>query len=132
MNQAIEIAQLREWIDTLPHGVNTQAGERGMKISGGQRQRLGIARALYTKPKLLVLDEATSALDGQTEIDISKSIQSLKGRVTVILIAHRLSTVLDADRIYYVDKGQVIASGNFNELRKRLPDFDSQARLMGI
>jgi ABC-type multidrug transport system fused ATPase/permease subunit len=132
LNQAIDIAQLREWIEKLPEGVNTLAGERGMKISGGQRQRLGIARALYTKPKLLVLDEATSALDGQTELDISESIQSLKGNVTVILIAHRLSTVLNADRVYYVDEGRIIASGNFEELRNKLPDFDSQARLMGI
>jgi ABC-type multidrug transport system fused ATPase/permease subunit len=132
LNQAIDIAQLREWVEKLPEGVNTLAGERGMKISGGQRQRLGIARALYTKPKLLILDEATSALDGQTELDISESIQSLKGNVTVILIAHRLSTVLNADRVYYVDEGCIIASGNFEELRKKLPDFDSQARLMGM
>jgi ABC-type multidrug transport system fused ATPase/permease subunit len=132
LNRAIDVSQLRDWIDSLPEGVDTQAGERGMKISGGQRQRLGIARALYTKPKLLVLDEATSALDGQTEVDISTSIQSLKGEVTVILIAHRLSTVLHADRIFYVDNGEIIASGTFDELRSKLPEFDNQARIMGI
>ena len=107
---AIEVAQLSDLIRSLPEGIDTQAGERGMKLSGGQRQRLGIARALYTKPKLLVMDEATSALDGQTELDISNSIQALKGEVTVVLIAHRLSTVLHADRIFYVDHGKVIAS----------------------
>lgn len=132
LNDALHASHLIEWVNTLPEGLDTAAGERGMKISGGQRQRLGIARALYTKPKLLVLDEATSALDGQTEVDISSSIQSLKGNVTVILIAHRLSTVLNADRIYYVENGEIIASGNFEELRNKLPDFDSQARLMGI
>ena len=129
--KAIEVAQLSSLIHSLPDGVDTPAGERGMKLSGGQRQRLGIARAVYTNPKLLVMDEATSALDGQTELDISKSIQSLKGEVTVVLIAHRLSTVLHADRIFYLDRGKVIASGTFTELRKLVPDFDSQARLMG-
>jgi ABC-type multidrug transport system fused ATPase/permease subunit len=132
LENAIEIAQLKEFIASLYGGGDSVAGERGTKLSGGQRQRLGIARALYTSPKLLVLDEATSALDGQTEVDISNSIQSLKGRVTVILIAHRLSTILNADRIYYVDKGKIVASGTFSELRSIVPNFDIQAKLMGL
>ena len=130
--RAIEIAHLKELVESLPQGLNSMVGERGIKISGGQRQRLGIARALYTNPKLIVLDEATSALDGQTEADISYSIQELRGNATVILIAHRLSTVMHADRVYYLDSGKVAASGTFNEVRQRIPDFDSQANLMGL
>jgi ABC-type multidrug transport system fused ATPase/permease subunit len=132
LHEAVEAAQLSDWIKDLPNGFETQAGERGINISGGQRQRVGIARALYTRPKLLVLDEATSALDGQTEADISNSIQALKGKLTVILIAHRLSTVLHADRIYYVNEGKIVDSGTFDELRIRVPDFAVQAHLMGI
>jgi ABC-type bacteriocin/lantibiotic exporter with double-glycine peptidase domain len=112
--------------------MDTIVGERGAKLSGGQRQRVGIARALYTNPKLLVLDEATSALDGQTEADVSNAIQTLKGQVTVILIAHRLSTARHADKVYYLEKGQIIAHGSFDEVRRMVPDFDSQARLMGL
>ena len=101
-------------------------------MSGGQRQRLGIARALFTKPKLLVLDEATSALDGETEAAISKAIQDLRGSVTVIMIAHRLSTVRNADSVIYMNKGQVKSIGTFEEVRAAVPDFDRQAKLMGL
>lgn len=132
VNHALEVSKLSELIQSLPDGLNTMVGERGTKISGGQRQRLGIARALYTNPQLLVLDEATSALDGQTEADISTSLQKLKGSVTLLIIAHRLSTIIHADRIYYIDGGKIIAQGNFEELRKLVPNFDSQARLMGL
>jgi ABC-type bacteriocin/lantibiotic exporter with double-glycine peptidase domain len=107
-------------------------GERGTKISGGQRQRLGIARAMFTKPKLLVLDEATSSLDGQTESDISDAIHNLKGTVTVVMIAHRLSTVRNADTVIYMDQGKILAQGTFEEVRNSIPDFDNQARLMGL
>ena len=130
--KAINIAQLSELVQSLPLGMNSVVGERGIKISGGQRQRLGIARALYTNPKLLVLDEATSALDGQTEADISHSIQQLRGKTTIILIAHRLSTVMHADRVCYLENGRIIASGSFNEVRKLIPNFDAQANLMGL
>jgi ABC-type bacteriocin/lantibiotic exporter with double-glycine peptidase domain len=101
-------------------------------MSGGQRQRLGIARALYTKPKLLVLDEATSALDGDTEASISKAFSELKGQVTVIQIAHRLSTVRAADQVIYLENGRIISSGTFDEVRSAVPDFDRQASLMGL
>ena len=111
---------------------NTLVGERGGNLSGGQRQRVGIARAMFTKPKLLVLDEATSALDGQTESEISEAIQSLKGRVTLILIAHRLSTVMTADQIIYLEEGRISAQGTFHEVRTAVPDFDKQAKLMGL
>lgn len=129
---ALRIAQLEKFINGLPEGVDTQVGERGTKISGGQRQRLGIARAMFTRPHLLVLDEATSSLDGETEAGISEAIHSLRGSTTVVMIAHRLSTVRDADIVVYMDKGQVLATGTFEEVRKAVPDFDHQAKLMGL
>ena len=132
VNEAIRIASLTDYVSSLPEGLDTNLGERGAKISGGQRQRIGIARALFTKPKLLVLDEATSALDGGTEESISTDIQRLKGSTTVVLIAHRLSTVRDADLVLYMDKGEIVARGTFEEVRSAVPDFDRQAKLMGL
>ncbi len=129
---AIKIAQLNEFITDLPLGIDTQVGERGAKISGGQRQRLGIARAMFTKPHLLVLDEATSSLDGETEANISEAIHSLRGLTTVVMIAHRLSTVRDADIVVYLSEGKVLATGTFNEVRNAIPDFDRQAKLLGL
>jgi ABC-type bacteriocin/lantibiotic exporter with double-glycine peptidase domain len=128
----LQVTSLEETVAELPKKLDTRLGDRGGFISGGQRQRLGIARALFTKPGIIVLDEATSALDGETEADISNAISALKGKVTVLLIAHRLSTVRNADRIYYLDGGHLVASGNFEQLRKLVPDFDSQASLMGL
>ena len=130
--EALEVAQMSDFVATLENGAETQVGERGAKISGGQRQRLGIARAMFTKPMLLVLDEATSSLDGETESRISESIQLLRGRTTVIMIAHRLSTVRNADQVIYMDKGRIIAQGSFEEVRRAVPDFDAQAKLMGL
>ena len=132
VNAAIGIASLTDFVKSLPEGLDTNLGERGAKISGGQRQRIGIARALFTKPKLLVLDEATSALDGGTEESISSDIQKLKGSTTVVLIAHRLSTIRDADLVIYMDKGEIVARGTFEEVRNAVPDFDHQAKLMGL
>ena len=132
VNSALSIASLSEFVTNLPQGLDTNLGERGGKISGGQRQRIGIARALFTKPNLLVLDEATSALDGDTEESISTDIQKLKGSTTVVLIAHRLSTVRDADLVLYMDKGEIVARGTFEEVRNSVPDFDRQAKLMGL
>ncbi len=132
VNRAIELAGLTEFVTSLPNGIDAGVGERGTKISGGQRQRLGIARALFTNPLLLVLDEATSALDGETESRISESILQLKGSVTVIMIAHRLSTVRDADQVVYLDGGTIVAKGNFQHVRDAVPDFEKQAKLMGL
>ena len=129
---ALDIAQLSDFVKQLPDKLDTKVGERGTKISGGQRQRLGIARAMFTKPKLLVLDEATSSLDGQTESDISDAINILKGDVTVVMIAHRLSTVRHADMVVYLDQGKILAQGTFEEVRAQVPDFDKQAQLMGL
>lgn len=132
VNDSIAIAQLGDFVSSLPLGVATQVGERGGNLSGGQRQRVGIARAMFTKPQLLVLDEATSSLDGQTESEISEAIQGLKGKVTLILIAHRLSTVQKADRVIYLKNGEIVAQGSFDEVRKAVPDFNKQAQLMGL
>lgn len=132
IESTLQVSSLAKFVDSLPNGLNTLVGERGAKISGGQRQRLGIARAMFTKPQLLVLDEATSALDGETEASITKSIQSLRGSVTVVMIAHRLSTVRDADVIIYMDEGKISSRGTFEEVRSAVPDFDRQAKLMGL
>ena len=129
---ALEKAHLFEFVSKLPHKLDTKIGDKGSKLSGGQRQRLGIARALITNPKLLVLDEATSALDGQTELNISEAITNLRGQVTIILIAHRLSSIRNCDQIFYLADGELKASGNFNEVRNKVPDFDMQANLMGM
>jgi ABC-type multidrug transport system fused ATPase/permease subunit len=132
VQKAIEVAQISDLISELPLGVNTEVGERGAKLSGGQRQRLGIARALYSNPKLIILDEATSALDGKTEADLSKAISLLKNSVTVIMVAHRLSTVRSADQVIHLTEGRIGAIGTFDEVRSRVPAFDEQARLMGL
>lgn len=130
--EALKIAQLDDFVRLLPEQLDSQVGDRGTKISGGQRQRLGIARAVFTRPHLLVLDEATSSLDGETEANISGAIQLLKGNVTVVMIAHRLSTVRDADKVIYINHGKLIGQGTFGEVRDLIPDFDHQAQLMGL
>ena len=130
--RSIELAQLKDFVSELPQGLSTMTGEHGSRMSGGQRQRLGIARALFTNPKLLVLDEATSALDGQTEQAISESIATFKGKVTVLMIAHRLSTARNADLVIYMSGGKVISQGSFEAVRQAVPEFDAQARLMGL
>lgn len=129
---ALKIADLNNFVEGLPLGIETQVGERGAKISGGQRQRLGIARAMFTKPHLLVLDEATSALDSETEVSISEAIHALRGSTTVVMIAHRLSTVRNADIVVYMSEGKVLATGSFEDVRRTVPDFDRQAKLMGL
>lgn len=132
IERSIEVSQLDDFVLSLPKGIESRVGERGAKLSGGQRQRLGIARALYSNPKLIILDEATSALDGKTEADLSAAINRLKREVTVVMIAHRLSTVRDADKILYLDQGKALALGNFEEVRSIVVAFDHQAKLMGL
>lgn len=130
--QALEKAQLADFISSLDAGLLTDLGDRGVKLSGGQKQRLGIARALLTKPKILFLDEATSALDSQTEYEVSESINGLKGEVTLICIAHRLSTAKRADRVIYLESGKIMAQGSFEKVKRLVPDFQRQAELLDL
>ena len=129
---ALRVAHLDKFVSELPQGLDTSVGEHGALISGGQRQRLGIARAMFTRPLLLVLDEATSSLDGETEAAISEAIHELRGSTTVVMIAHRLSTVRNADLVVYMADGKILATGTFDEVREAIPDFDRQAKLMGL
>lgn len=129
---ALERASLMDLVRSSEFGLDTQVGESGTKLSGGQRQRLGIARAFFTNPQLIVLDEATSALDGTTEFEVTKTLENLKGEVTVVTIAHRLSTVRNSDLVVYLQEGKILASGSFDDVRSVVPDFDIQARLMGL
>ena len=105
---ALERAQLKEFVESLPDKLNTLVGERGVNFSGGQRQRVAIARALYDEPEILILDEATSALDNETEKAFMESIESLQGEKTIILVAHRLTTVRNCDRVYEIKNGIAI------------------------
>jgi ABC-type multidrug transport system fused ATPase/permease subunit len=129
---ALSIAQLDRVVKELEFGLETPVGDRGTRLSGGQRQRLGIARAMYTSPKLIVLDEATSSLDGQTESDLADALHALKGKVTVVMIAHRLSSVRKVDKVVYLENGAVRSSGTFQQVRTEVPNFDKQANLMGL
>lgn len=130
--RALDIAQLSEFVKSLPAGIDTQVGPRGSKLSGGQRQRLGIARAMFTQPRLLILDESTSALDAQTELLVTEAVNSIPYEITVVVIAHRLSTVRFADQVVYLDSGKLISKGSFEEVRSQVPNFDNQAKLMGL
>lgn len=123
LEMAIETAQLKEFISTLNKGVNTVVGERGVRLSGGQRQRIGIARALYNNPQVLVMDEATSALDNITERVLIKAIERLRGDKTIIMIAHRLTTVKNCDTIYMMKDGEIIADGRYEELLASSKEF---------
>jgi ATP-binding cassette subfamily C protein len=125
-------AKLLEDVMQMPDGLDEIVGERGMKLSGGQRQRLGIARALFSQPGLIVFDEATSALDSVTEKAVTDAIFTKKNQVTLIVIAHRLSTVRNADLVVLLDKGKLVAKGTFEEVRKIAPMFDKQAKLVNL
>ena len=116
LDEAVKSAQLSDLIEQLPEGLQTFVGENGIRFSGGQRQRIGIARALYHECEILVLDEATSALDNETEKLISESIRALSGTKTMVIIAHRLTTVEHCDRIYEMDKGQIVKCGSYQEV----------------
>ncbi len=132
VRHALHQAQLLVDIEAREDGLDAHAGERGLALSGGQRQRLGIARALYAEPDVLVMDEATSALDTATESAVTKSLHALHGDVTLIVVAHRLATVKEADQIAFMREGKVVAHGNFADLVREVPDFARQAALAGL
>lgn len=127
LQNAIKAAQLDELVHTLPEGIDTIIGERGTRLSGGQRQRIGIARALYNDPQVLIMDEATSALDNITERYVINAIERLKGDRTIIMIAHRLTTVEKCDYLYFIKNGQIEDSGTYKELISKNSEFKNMA-----
>ena len=116
VNNALHAAQLTEFILNLDEGIHTLVGERGARLSGGQRQRIGIARALYHNPSVLILDEASSSLDNQTEKGFMEAINKLKKNKTIIIVAHRLSTVSQCDKIFKIENGRIISEGIPSEI----------------
>ena len=132
VSEVLQQAHLTEVVSNLPEGVNTNLGKYQEGLSGGQIQRLGLARALYSKPGLLVMDEATSALDAESESEIAKALDEMRGKMTVVLIAHRLNTVQHADRVFLIDSGAVLDQGTFQDLLKRNPSIERLVQLMKV
>ena len=130
--EALARANLTEVINNLPDGINTNLGKHQEGLSGGQIQRLGLARALYSNPGLLIMDEATSALDAESESEIAKALHQMRGKVTVVLIAHRLNTVQHADRVFLIHRGKVADQGTFQDLVKRNPSVERLVQLMNV
>ncbi len=130
--EALHKAQLSDFVGSLPNGINSSLGAHSDSLSGGQIQRLGFARALYTKPRLIILDEATSALDAATEASVAASIKNVGAETTVIVIAHRLSTIQDADQVHVLLDGRVLSSGTFTEVRKNVPMIEEYVKLMSF
>jgi ATP-binding cassette, subfamily B, bacterial PglK len=128
LQHAVDLAQLRTFVESLPSGLETTVGEAGVRLSGGQRQRVAIARALYHEPDVLLFDEGTSALDNTTEAQLMDSLSRLRGEHTIILVAHRLSTVRECDRIVFVADGHIAGLGTYDELLRTNPAFRELAR----
>ena len=126
--EAIDHAQLSEFVDSLPDGLETIVGERGIRISGGERQRVAIARALYQRPSVLILDEGTSALDNITEAQLIRTLDTLQGQRTIIIVAHRLTTVRNCDRIVLIKGGKIAEIGRYDELMVRSSEFQRLAQ----
>ena len=122
-NKVLEIAHIKDFSDKLKEGVNTYIGEKGIKLSGGERQRLGIGRALFKKPEILLLDEATSHLDLESEAKIKDSLHKAFENVTAIVIAHRLTTIKEMDRILLIENGKIVEDGSFEDLYKNKGSF---------
>lgn len=130
--ECLESAHLTQVVESLPKGIHTELGKHQDGLSGGQIQRLGLARALYTRPGLLVMDEATSALDAESESEIAKALDQMRGKVTVVLIAHRLNTVQHADKVFLIDNGKLVDQGTFQELLKRNTSIENLVALMKV
>ena len=130
--EALRAAQLDEIVSEMPYGLYSPIGDNGIGLSGGQRQRLALARSFYRQAKFLVLDEATSALDNRTESEVIQSLEIIGRRCTTLVIAHRLSTIIKCDRIYEFSDGQIIASGNFDQLREMSPSFRNMIELQSF
>tara|TARA_S200000501_G_C20704880_1_gene691297 strand:- start:591 stop:1025 length:435 start_codon:yes stop_codon:yes gene_type:complete len=120
-----EQANILDFIEKLPNGFDTRVGDRGVQLSGGQKQRLFIARELFRKPSLLILDEATSALDTKAESKIQKSIENIQGELTLIIIAHRVSTIRNVDKIVIIGDGTISEIGKYKELKTKSKLFNS-------
>ncbi len=129
LQDVVKRAQLTHLVADLPEGLDSPVGERGTQLSGGQRQRIGIARALYREPRVLVLDEATSALDNETERRLGETIDGLKGSMTIVIVAHRLSTIRNCDRIVFMSAGKVAGLGTFDEVARQNKEFATLVRL---
>lgn len=132
LQETVRLAQLTDLVEASPQGLDLVVGDRGIRISGGQRQRIAIARALYRKPKILILDEATSALDNETERQITETIESLSGQITVVVVAHRLSTVKGCDQFLVLDKGRTDGVGSLDEVKRSSSVFEKLAKLAQI
>jgi HlyD family secretion protein len=130
IQNSVMLANLDEFISTLPDGLNTQVGQNGMQLSGGQRQRIGIARALYRESEILIFDEATSSLDNVTEALVMDAINNFGKTKTIIIVAHRLSTVQKCDKLYLVDNGHVVDSGNYEYLLQNNKEFLEMATII--
>lgn len=132
VQDSLRKAELFDFVKSLPEGIDTGLGTQADSLSGGQAQRLGLARALYPRPRLVILDEATSALDASTEASIADSIRNIGADTTVLVVAHRLSTIQHADVVFVIDEGKVVAQGSFKEVRKQVPMIEEYVRLMSF
>jgi ABC-type multidrug transport system fused ATPase/permease subunit len=132
IQQLVKSANLDTLIESLPDGIFTVLGKDGFNLSGGQLQRLAIIRALFLRPEILILDEATSFLDAESEESIGIMLTNLSRTVTLITIAHRLSTVRNSDEIFYFESGKCLARGTFDQVKEAHPNFAIQAKLMGL
>ncbi len=132
VEEVITQAQLADLVRALPDGLQTDLSNFGSRLSGGEKQRLALARALYNNPSLLIIDEGTSALDGRTEFEVTRAILGLRSSLTIIVIAHRLASIKEADQIFLMDKGRIIASGGFEQLRESSKEFQEQVSYMNL
>jgi ABC-type multidrug transport system fused ATPase/permease subunit len=132
LSEILRVCHLEDFVNKLPNGLDSRMQDLGSNLSGGEKQRIGIARALITKPKILIMDEATSALDSQTELIIQNNIHEMRHQLTTITVAHRISTIQNCNLVAYLSNGRVLAAGSFNQVKSEVPDFEEQAQLMGL